>query len=157
MANVSIQRSTPWTGQWDPLRRMRELLQWDPFREMTTVPMPETPSVFLAAFDVKETKDAYVFRADLPGVKEKDLEISLSGDQLTISGRRESEEEQKNDTYYAYERSFGSFTRAFTLPSGADAEHATAELKEGVLTLSLPKKPEAKAQKIPIGLPKGKA
>ena len=68
---------------------------------------------------------------------------------------REAEAQEKTDTFYSYERSFGSFARSFTLPDGASSEGTHAELKDGVFTLVLPKKAEAKSQKIPIGAPKG--
>ena len=70
---------------------------------------------------MKETKDAYVFRADLPGVKDEDLEISLTGNRLTVSGHREQEKREQSETYYATERAYGSFSRTFTLPDGTDA------------------------------------
>jgi len=69
---------------------------------------------------------------------------------LTVSGKREAEREDKDDTYYAYERSFGSFLRTFTLPEGFDADHVYAELKDGVLTIVVPKKPTAQARTIAI-------
>ena len=91
---------------------------------------------------MKENKDGYVFRADLPGVREDDLDISLTGNRLTISGKREQEKHEQGDTYYANERSYGSFSRAFTLPDGTDAENVRADLKNGVLQVTVPKKPE---------------
>ena len=91
-----------------------------------------------------------MFRADLPGVKESDLEISLTGNRLTISGRREQERHEQGDTFYASERSYGSFTRAFTLPEGVDGDNVNADLKSGVLTLSVPKKPEVQPRKVSI-------
>jgi HSP20 family protein len=105
---------------------------------------------FAAAFDVKETKESYIFKADVPGIKEQDLDISITGDRLTISGKRETEELDKDETYYTFERSYGSFSRSFTLPVGANPEPVKVELKEGVLTLVFPKRPEVLAKKIPI-------
>jgi len=138
------------TMEWDPFRTMREMLRWDPFREMAPA-FPAMPrEAWAPNFDVTENKDAYMFKADVPGVKKEDLEISLTGNRLQISGKRDVEHEQKNDTYYTYERQFGTFTRSFTLPEGIDADHVKSELKEGVLTLVVPKKPEAQAKKIPI-------
>ena len=138
--------------EWNPLRAMREMLRWDPFREMA----PMFPSAAFEGlewnpgFDITETKDAYVFKADVPGVKKEDLEITTSGNRIQISGKRASELENKTDTVYTYERQYGSFTRAFTLPNGADIEHAKSDLKDGVLTLVVPKLVEAQAKKIPI-------
>jgi HSP20 family protein len=138
---------------WDPFRMMREMLRWDPFREMA--PMAPMPGAFaerdwVPAFEVRENKDGYVFKADLPGIKQEDIEVSLTGNRLTIAGKREHEKETKDDTFYTYERSYGSFSRAFTLPDGIDTEHLKSELKDGVLTIAVPKKPEAQAKKIPI-------
>lgn len=137
-----------------PVRTMRDLLQWDPFREMAPL-FDWVPSFDVARwnphFDVTENKDAYVFKADLPGVKEEDIEITTTGNRLQVAGKRETEEETKNDTIYTYERQYGSFMRAFTLPDGVDLEHAKSALQEGVLTLVIPKMPSAQAKKIPIG------
>ncbi len=136
--------------EWDPLRSMRDLLRWDPFREMAPMfPTLERAS-FNPSFDVTETKDAYMFKADVPGVKKEEIEITTTGNRLQISGKRESEHETKSDTIYTYERQHGSFARAFTLPDGADIEHAKSELKDGVLTLVIPKKPGAQSKKIAI-------
>ncbi len=140
-------------AEWNPLRTMREMLRWDPFREMA--PMLSTMSFegleWNPSFDVSETKDGYVFKADVPGVKKEDLEITMSGNRLQISGKRETELENKTDTIYTYERQYGTFSRSFTLPAGADVEHAKSDMKDGVLTLVGPKLAEAQAKKIPIG------
>ncbi len=142
--------NAPATGnEWEPFRALRELMNWDPFRTMA--PITYEGSAFNPGFEVKETKDAYMFKADLPGVKESDIEVSLTGNRLTVEGKREAEKREEGETFFAYERSYGSFTRAFTLPEGIDAEHMRADLKDGVLTIALPKKPEAKPRKIAIG------
>ncbi len=136
------------TGALEPYRLLREMLRWDPFAEMEPV-LPGR--AFTPAFEVKETKDAYVFKADLPGVKEEDLDVSLTGNQLVVSGKREEEREQEEgDRFYAYERAYGSFSRSFTLPAGADGDHVNADLKGGVLTLVVGKKPEMKSKKISL-------
>jgi hypothetical protein len=75
---------------------------------------------------------------------------SLTGSRLQISGKRDEEKETKNDTFYTYERSYGDFTRSFTLPDGVDTEHVKTELRDGVLTLVIPKRAEAMARNIPI-------
>jgi HSP20 family protein len=135
---------------WDPFRMMDALLRWDPFAD-TGPGLLHRTETFLPRFDVKESKDGYVIRADLPGVAEKDLDVSLSGNVLTISGHRADERKQEDERYYAMERSYGEFTRSFALPDGADAEHVHADLKDGVLTIALPKKAEAQARKITVG------
>lgn len=134
--------------EWEPMRLLREMLAWDPFREIA--PLVPPLGTFSPAFEVKETKDAFVFKADLPGVKEADVEVTVAGNRVTVSGKREAEKEEKNDTYYAYERSYGSFSRTFTLPADTDAAHVKAELKAGELTIAIPKSPAAVARRIPL-------
>ncbi len=143
------------TRFWDPFEMVRDLMQWDPFHELGTVGSRNL--AFVPSFEVKETKDAYVFKADLPGVKEKDLDISLTGNRLTVSGKREQEKQEEEERYFTYERSYGTFSRSFTLPDGVDPDSIQAELKEGVLTLSIGKKPEVKARKIELKQLKEKA
>lgn len=156
MANVAIQKDngdkpTPALArEWDPFRTFRELLRWDPFASMAPTGWSAEPAVFAPDFDVRESKDAFVFKADLPGVKESDLEVRLTHNRLTIAGKRESERTDKGDTFYAYERSSGSFSRAFTLPEGVDPDKIKAELKNGVLTVELPKPPELQPKKIAV-------
>ncbi|MBI4510307.1 MAG: Hsp20/alpha crystallin family protein, partial [Deltaproteobacteria bacterium] len=148
MALRRIERELPTASlfeRWDPFRMMREFLGYEPFREL----MPEA-RVFSPRFEVLERRDSYVFKGDLPGVKESDLDIGLTGNRLIISGKREEEARHEGETYYAYERSYGDFQRSFTLPEGVDAENIQAELREGVLTVMVPKKPELKAKKIEI-------
>jgi HSP20 family protein len=100
---------------------------------------------------VKETKDAYVIKVDLPGVKEEAVDVSLNGSLLSITGRRDEERRTEGEQYYAIERSHGSFARSFSLPDSVDAEHVAADLKDGVLTVQIPKRPEAQPRKIAIG------
>src|SRR5687767_5545509 len=89
--------------EWAPLRKPRE-------QKLAPLwPMEERELAFTPDFDVKESKESYVFIADLPGVKEKDIEISVAGCRLSVRGKRELEKEEKADTYYSCERSFGSF------------------------------------------------
>lgn len=132
----------------DPVRWMRDLLRWEPFGGQTWL-APER-AAFVPAFDVKETKDSFQFKADLPGIKEADVEIKITGNRLVVSGKREAEHEDKADTYYAYERSYGAFQRAFALPDGVDTEHVHAELKDGVLMIALPKKAMAQTRTVAI-------
>ena len=140
------------TAEWEPTRWMRSLLGWDPFREMTPFPMEERFN-FAPAFEVKETKEGYVFKADVPGVNDKDLEVTVTGNRLTINGKREEERRDQGETYYTYERNYGSFTRTFTLPEGADLGKIYADLKDGVLTLTVPRKPELEPKKVDIKTP----
>jgi HSP20 family protein len=101
-------------------------------------------------FDVRETSDAFILQADMPGVVEKDIDISLANNRLTISGKRESEQEVKGETYYRSERTWGNFSRSFTLPTDVDANKVGAELKNGVLVISLPKTGESTTRHIPV-------
>jgi HSP20 family protein len=159
MANIAVRPGEvapilPFTAELEPYRRMvRDFFNWDPFQTMLPIRVEEPIAGFVPNFEVKETKEAYVIKADLPGVKEADLEITLTGNRLGVTGKRETEKEEKSETYYACEREYGGFTRAFTLPEGADAEHARAELKEGVLTIVLPKRPELQPKRITVKTP----
>jgi HSP20 family protein len=111
----------------------------------------EQPARFVPDFEVKETKEGFLFKADVPGIKEKDLEVTMTGDRLTITGKREAETKETTDTYYACERSYGSFTRSFTLPEGTGSgDRIHAELHQGVLTLLVPKKPELQPRRIEL-------
>jgi len=133
----------------DPFQVMREILRSDPFRAMAPFGWGERG--WSPDFEVRETKDSYVFKADLPGANKDDLDISIVGNRLQVSGKRETDEETSDDTYYAYERTYGSFTRTFTLPDTVDTEHVSSSLKDGVLTLVVPKTAGSKGRKIQIG------
>lgn len=151
MANITKGNGpqTPTTTEIDPFRMMRDLMRWDPFRTMMpTLTMLET--TWNPSFEVRENGDSFVFKADVPGIKADEIDVSLSGNRLNISGKREAEKETKDETVYVYERSYGSFARSFTLPDGIDAQHVKSELKDGVLTVAVPKKATAKPQKIAI-------
>lgn len=128
----------------DPFSMARELLAWDPFFS------GRPASAFSPAFEVKETSEAFIVKADLPGVAEEDLDIAVHNNVLTISGSRSSEERKEGESYALYERQFGSFSRAFSLPDMADGERVEAKLEHGVLTLSIAKKAEAKPRKIAL-------
>jgi len=127
-------------------------MHWDPFRQMAPfLTGEEQPARYTPDFEIKETKDGFVFKADVPGIKEKDLEITMTGNRLTISGKREAEKEESSDTFFARECSYGAFTRAFTLPEGTDSSNEIrAELSQGVLTLFLPKRPELQPRRIEV-------
>ena len=138
-------------GTWDPFQVMRDMLRWDPFREESGLPQALRAS-YTPSFDVRETKDAFHFHADLPGLKEKDLDITFNGNQLTIAGRREEEKRDDAERYHTVERWYGSFARTFSLPEGVDAENVTAELKDGVLRVVVPKRPEVQPRKISVSV-----
>jgi HSP20 family protein len=145
-------RSSQQPHQWSPWQRMRELLEWDPFGEMTRqYGFEGRGDQFTPQFEVRETHDSYVFRADLPGVKQEDVDINITGNRLTVSGKRECEQRNENDRYYVYECQYGSFQRSFTLPDGVSPDEVKADMRDGVLSLHVPKKAEAQPRKIPIG------
>lgn len=157
MADIQVKRNGPQVAQvtavpqaLDPARWFSRMMGFDPFREMMPM-LGEERLAFDPAFEVKETKDGYLFKADLPGVKISDIDVSVTENRIQISGKRESEKEDKGDTFYAYERTYGSFTRAFTLPEGVDSGRIHADLRDGVLTVLVPKRPESQPKKITIG------
>lgn len=104
------------------------------------------------AVDVAESEKAYEITAELPGMDEKNVEVKVVNGNLTIKGQKQEEEEEKKKDYYLHERRFGSFERSFELPEGVDADKIEASFKKGVLTVTLPKKPEAQkpAKKIEV-------
>ena len=138
----------PGTEALDPFRIMDALLGGDVFQGLDSW---SAARGFVPSFEVRETKDAYVFKADLPGLAEKDVEIHMTGNVLTVSGQRTQENVQEGERYFALERGYGQFSRSFSLPDGTDGEHVTADMKDGVLTLRIPKKPEVQTRRINIG------
>jgi HSP20 family protein len=156
MANIVTRRNQPAPlsrpfGERDPFELMRELMQWSPFADLPSRLFSEDATrIFEPRFDVREEKDAFIFKADLPGFKEEDIEISLNGNLLTVSGKREEETAEPSGTYYYRERSYGSFSRTFTLPEGVKADQVQASMQDGVLSLRLPQSPETQPKKIPL-------
>ena len=114
------------------LRPLGSLNQWNP------------------AVDVYQNKDQYTVHAELPGLKKEEIEISLNGDTLTISGERK--QETKSEEGFRSERFFGKFQRSVILPVPVNAEKVSATYKDGVLTVVLPKADEAKPKQIPVSL-----
>ena len=135
---------------FDPFGIMGGLLRWDPFAGVDRTAAMQ-PGPFLPAVELRETPDAFTFRVELAGVKEEDVEISLTGNRLTISGQRMEEKRDEKDRYLSHEFSYGSFSRAFSLPRGTDSDNVRADMKDGVLTITVPKRPEDQPRKIPIG------
>jgi len=146
------QNTTP-TRTWDPFQIMDALMRWEPFQEnwANLRTGAGTQGSYLPAFDVRETKDAYVFSADLPGLSEDSVDLTLTGNRLTISGRREEERKEESDRVHVYERSYGSFSRSFALPDGVDSDNIDAHFEKGVLKVTVPKRPEVKPRRISIG------
>ena len=125
-----------------PSRSPASCSPWDPYARSS--------SAFAPTFDVKETAESFVVRADLPGVAEKDIDVSVHNGVLAITGARQAEERKEGESFYLYERQFGSFSRSFALPDAADAERIEAKLVNGVLELSIGKRAEAKPRKIAL-------
>jgi HSP20 family protein len=105
---------------------------------------------FAPAVDVLETPDAIELRADLPGVKASDLQLSIEKDVLTLRGERKDERADSGASYHLYERRFSGFERTFTLPSHVDSDKVEAKVTDGVLTIRLAKRPEARPRTIAI-------
>jgi|TARA_R110002072_G_scaffold84217_3_gene190878 HSP20 family protein len=103
-------------------------------------------SVGTPSTDVSDSDDAIEISVELPGMDEKDIEVSLSRDVLTIRGEKKAEKEEKKKGFYLSERSYGAFYRSVPLPPGVDTEQTKAEFKQGVLTITLPKTAEAQAE-----------
>jgi HSP20 family protein len=100
--------------------------------------------------DVAETDKEFTVKADLPGVDPKDVDISVNGDTLTVRGEKKEEKEEKKKNYHRVERFEGKFFRQIGLPAGADADKVTAASAKGVITITIPKKPELQPKKIAV-------
>lgn len=114
---------------------------------------PETASRTMGypALDIAENEDSVTVTAEVPGMKAEDIDVTLERGVLTIKGEKKFEDERKGENFHRIERSYGSFQRVVQLPTEVDDEKVTANYKDGVLTLSMPKSPAAKKRKIEIG------
>lgn len=144
------------------LKRLQNLPRWaDPFDETSHLRqlmsdlgrrLYDEPHAGVFPFlNVSATKDHYIVRAELPGVKAEDLDITVTGDNLTLSGQRRILPEEENARYHRRERESGRFSRAVSLQGPLDADKVTATLKDGILKVTIPKADEAKPKKIVIG------
>ncbi|MDP2317030.1 MAG: Hsp20/alpha crystallin family protein [Pseudomonadota bacterium] len=136
----------------ESMRRMQDLFR-EPSFEMDPLAFLESGRMaqFIPDFEVRETQDGLVFMADLPGVKENDVEVTVIGNRLRINGKREFEQENRGDTWYTAERAYGSFNRTFILPEGADTNNVEAHLDNGVLNIRIPKRAESQPRRIALG------
>jgi HSP20 family protein len=143
------------------------IIRWDPSRDLTTL-RQRMNSLFEDFFtekeegkeiisgtwspsvDIHEAENALVLSAEVPGIDEKDIEIEIEGNTLTLKGKREYEKEIKKESYHRTERSYGSFCRSFSLPNYVDQDKIKAEHDKGLLRITLPKKPELKPKKVKI-------
>ena len=137
--------------QRDPFALARELLGWDPFLRTDWPARSVQPSTFAPTFNVVERENSYFITADVPGVREEDIDVTVQDSYLVISGSRNAEERKEGDNFYVYERRYGNFSRAFALPENADAESVEAHMKAGVLEVRVAKRETAKPRKIPLG------
>ena len=112
--------------------------------------LPGTAGMSVPAVDIAEKEDEIEVHAELPGVKPEEVSVSADEDTLTIRGEKKLEREEKDTNWHMMERSYGSFTRVLSLPAPVDASSAKASYKDGVLTITLPKRPEAQARKVEI-------
>lgn len=109
-----------------------------------------TSGRWMPGVDIRESDNEITLEADLPGMKPGDFEVSVENRVLTLRGERKFEKKQETDNYHRVERSYGSFVRTFTLPSSVNVEAVSADFKDGVLQITLPKKEEVKARQIQV-------
>ena len=146
MVNLQLYDSFP--EVWNFADEVGQLF-WGPVKNADSANRQKKSS-FVPAIDVSMDQESMKIHAELPGLKPEDLNIKVLEGVLTISGEKKAETEKKTEGYYRLERSYGSFTRAFTLPPTVDSERIQASMKDGVLELTIPKKPEAKEKQVQI-------
>ena len=140
----------PWRpfGELSPFRKEMDRL-WNRFLGEASFAKTFT-EMWSPSVDISETKDDFVVKAELPGLEAKDVNVSISGDVLTIKGEKKAEEEEKDEHYHRVERCSGSFQRVFQLSSGVKADKIEANFDKGVLKVILPKVEEAKKKEIEV-------
>ena len=148
---------------------MTVITRWDPFREFSTVQdrlnrlfresygsegrdEALNTSAFAPAVDVYEDEHSVTLKVQVPGIDEKDIDIRIENNTLTLHGERKMEKEEKEENFRRVESSYGSFTRSFSLPTTVDAEKVTADYAKGILKITLPKKAEAKPKQIKVNV-----
>ena len=141
-------------NRWDPFRevvalqnRMNSL-----FREMNENENPLTTASFVPAVDIYEDPRKVVLKLEVPGMEEKDLDIRVENNTLTVKGERKFEKDEKEENFHRIERRYGTFYRSFTLPSTVDTENVNASYNAGILKLELNKKPEAQPKQIKVNV-----
>ena len=125
------------------------------YRDPKGAEEPSLAATWQPLVDIYEDAEGITLKVELPEVKAEDVDIQLEGNTLTLKGERKLEKEDKRDGYHRIERTYGAFSRSFTLPTMVDVEHITAESKDGVLKVFLPKKPETKPRQIKVGVGTG--
>ena len=138
--------------RWDPFREVVALQDRvnSLFRDLNQGDDPVAAAGFVPAVDIYEDAQQVVLKLEVPGIQEKDLDIRVEDHTLTVKGERNFEAEEKEQNFHRIERRYGSFYRAFTLPSTVDTENVGASYNAGVLKLELKKKPEAQPKQIEI-------
>jgi len=147
---------------------MTVLTRWEPFRELNTLQSrlnrlfeeqtrggseeSLTAGAFVPAVDVYEDEHSIQLKLEVPGIEEKDLDIKVENNTLTVSGERKFEKDEKEENFRRVERRYGSFVRSFTLPTTVDSEAITADYTAGVLKLRLAKRAEAKPKQIKVNI-----
>lgn len=141
------------------------MIRWDPIRDLDSAqsdmnrlfdrffegrPAKGDPVRWLPPVDLLETDEDLVLRADLPGMKEGDVQIEVKEGVLTISGERKAEHEEKGEGYHRVERAFGRFSRCLSLPPGVDADRVVAGFSDGVLEVRVPKPEETEPTRVEI-------
>jgi HSP20 family protein len=143
--------------RWDPFREVMALQNRvnSLFREMNEGDNPLTTASFVPAVDIYEDPKKVVLKLEVPGTEEKDLDVRVENNTLTVKGERKFEKDEKEENFHRIERRYGSFYRAFTLPQTVDTEHINASYTAGVLKLELQKKPEAQPKQIKVNVAGG--
>jgi HSP20 family protein len=149
-----------WRPRWGitPWRPLRELEEWERrFEDLLGRPLwrlPVEERGWMPAVDIFEKEDRFVVKAELPGIKEEDIQVSVVGDTLSVKGEKKTETEVKEEDYYRSERSYGSFCRSIPLPSNVNADKIEASFEDGVLEVTLPKSAKVKPKKIAVSAKK---
>ena len=140
--------------RWDPFREVVALQNRvnSLFRDLNEGDDPVAAASFVPAVDIYEDAQKVMLKLEVPGVDQKDLDVRVENHTLTVKGERKFEAEEKEQNFHRIERRYGSFYRAFTLPSSVDTEHVSASYNAGVLKLELKKKPEAQPKQIQISV-----
>jgi HSP20 family protein len=151
---------------------MTVLTRWEPFREFATLQdrmnrlfresyndgrdESLTTSTFAPSVDVYEDEHKVTLKIEVPGIDEKDIDVRVENNTLTVQGERKIEKEEKEENYRRVERHYGVFTRTFSLPQTVETESVSADYDKGVLKISLPKKAEAKPKQIKVNISSGR-
>jgi HSP20 family protein len=138
---------------WDPIRELELFRGRSPFRDSSMRTMgflDEAPSRWVPAMDVTENDDQYALTIELPGTKKEDVTVEFHENVLTIRGEKRNEREEEGEQRRYVERSYGSFSRSFTLPANAAGDRVRASFKDGVLAIEIPKREEAKPTVIAV-------